>query len=47
MNNTDMNNTETMMRKALRRGCHRCPAEDHAGLPGMQAPELHHPQEPA
>src|SRR5215470_10587894 len=34
-------------RKALPRGCHRCEAQDHPGLPGVQAPQLHHPQEPA
>ncbi len=34
-------------RRAPHRGCHRRQAEDHFGLPGMQAPQLHHPQEPA
>src|SRR5690348_10514479 len=28
-------------------GSHRRPSEDHPGLPGVQEPQLHHPQEPA
>ena len=29
------------------RGSHRRPTEDHLGLPGVQAPQLHHQEEPA
>src|SRR5690242_10561939 len=38
---------ELRKRKALPRGCHRCEAQDHPGLPGVQAPQLHHQEEPA
>src|SRR5262245_44069010 len=34
-------------RKALPSGCHRREAQDHPGLPGVQAPQLHHQEEPA
>src|SRR5829696_3052703 len=29
------------------RGSHRHPSQDHPGVPGVQEPQLHHPQEPA
>src|SRR5579875_2664273 len=35
------------VRRALRRGRDRHQAQDHTGLPGVQAPELHHQEEPA
>jgi hypothetical protein len=34
-------------KEATRSGSHRCPTEDHDGLQRVQAPQLHHPQEPA
>jgi hypothetical protein len=37
----------SLSRKALPSGCHRRTAKDHAGLPGVQASELHHAEEPA
>src|SRR5207248_1931270 len=40
-------NPDRRKRKALPRGCHRCEAQDHPGLPGVQAPQLHHQEEPA
>src|SRR3954454_5537630 len=35
------------MKEGCIRGCHRRTSEDHAGLHGLQAPELHHQEEPA
>src|SRR3954452_23659500 len=35
------------MKEGCTRGCHRRTPEDHAGLHGLQAPELHHQEEPA
>jgi hypothetical protein len=37
----------SLSRKALPSGCHRRTAKDHVGLPGVQAPQLHHAEEPA
>src|SRR3954449_2855778 len=35
------------MKEGCIRGCHRRTSEDHAGLHGLQAPQLHHQEEPA
>ncbi len=35
-----------LQEEAQHRGRHRCPSEDHNGVSGVQAPQLHHTQEP-